>query len=500
MDKELIFDDILKEKARCEKLILPEDIDLKLKETITSLPERKKKKIDILQMLHSICNIGVIIKKSGFVEVTAFILILIIIPLVSHHYLNKANGEYVKPPIRNNLKLLSEPDRIIIYNKGSKFELEGNDVNSLKIVELMNERIDNKISTVKDIIDDTVMKTIEEDGIGVEFIYENEKELNIKGDGFIPFKYNKLYFQVTSEKYGNGQGSIVHCMQYGDKEHYKDSSRGPLKYSSDLVNLVKIVIAEQKDTKEAEYVPDFKNTMIKTNNSDMKEIAKQIFEAWLKCCTDVKVAEFVRISEYKINKIEIGNGSLDNGDLNNYVFYVNYSIKPATDKYCLAGNGVKDGSGWILDSVYFVNVKKETDYYTIKEMGTSPIDITGITYINEKYGFSLTLPSSWQDNYYAEEVDNTIMVHHKATWLKDGGGTLFTIYPFTSKDKWNSIGKLLEEMIGLEKIYENDEEVFGFSRPTDVQYDLNDEKLHSEYDSLGKDIDEIVKSFKKIDK
>ncbi|MFL0247673.1 DUF4179 domain-containing protein [Candidatus Clostridium stratigraminis] len=44
MDKDLLIDDILKEKAISENIILPKELDMKIKETIINLPERKKQK------------------------------------------------------------------------------------------------------------------------------------------------------------------------------------------------------------------------------------------------------------------------------------------------------------------------------------------------------------------------------------------------------------------------------------------------------------------------
>jgi len=44
VDNDLLFDDVLKEKARNENLKLPKEIDLKIKETISNLPDRKKSK------------------------------------------------------------------------------------------------------------------------------------------------------------------------------------------------------------------------------------------------------------------------------------------------------------------------------------------------------------------------------------------------------------------------------------------------------------------------
>lgn len=42
MNKELLLDDIIKEKARIENLALPEDLNIKIRETINNLPDRRK--------------------------------------------------------------------------------------------------------------------------------------------------------------------------------------------------------------------------------------------------------------------------------------------------------------------------------------------------------------------------------------------------------------------------------------------------------------------------
>lgn len=134
--------------------------------------------------------------------------------------------------------LLSKPDKILIYNEGNIKELDNTSPQFSKIVELTNTRFNNKISTALDIINDKEMEYIHEDGLGIEFFYNKEQSLSVKGDGFIPFKYNRLYFQLTSNKYGTSQGSPVYTLQYGDKDNYKDCSRGPLVYSKELVKLV----------------------------------------------------------------------------------------------------------------------------------------------------------------------------------------------------------------------------------------------------------------------
>lgn len=164
------------------------------------------------------------------------ILFVFCFSLIGCQQSDNINGKAIGKPLGT---VLCKPDKIIIYNKEKSKELDKNDTRFDKIVELTNERFHNKLSTGLDIIDESSSANVIRDGLGVEFIYSNEQELSINGDGFTPFKYNKLYFQLTSEKYGDSQGSPVHWIIHGDKDRYKGSSNGPLKYSKELVDLVK---------------------------------------------------------------------------------------------------------------------------------------------------------------------------------------------------------------------------------------------------------------------
>ena len=133
---------------------------------------------------------------------------------------------------------MKAPDKILIHSNGTTKELHKDSSEYKKVVQLTEKRFHDKLSTAQDFIDDSTMDGIKKDGLGIEFLYKKEQELSIKGDGFKPFKYYMLYFQLKSDENGNSQGSMVHTLQYGDKDHYKDSSRGPLKYSEELVKLV----------------------------------------------------------------------------------------------------------------------------------------------------------------------------------------------------------------------------------------------------------------------
>lgn len=72
MDKDLLFDDILKEKANNEKLVLPEKLDLKIKDTLNNLPERSKrkgkfiKKVGIAAAIVLACGVGISVGFPAF--------------------------------------------------------------------------------------------------------------------------------------------------------------------------------------------------------------------------------------------------------------------------------------------------------------------------------------------------------------------------------------------------------------------------------------------------
>lgn len=138
---------------------------------------------------------------------------------------------YIHKPI------FSVPDKIIVYKNGVPKEINKDSKNYNKIVKLMNERINtNKISTAKDIIDVFYVERLKEGELSIEFVYNKEHEMNVKGDGFMPFKYYRLFFTLVNKDCEY----MRETFQHGDEQGYIDCSRGPIDSPSKaLINLVK---------------------------------------------------------------------------------------------------------------------------------------------------------------------------------------------------------------------------------------------------------------------
>jgi hypothetical protein len=135
-----------------------------------------------------------------------------------------------------NTSTINTPDKIIVYKEGNQKEIEKENPNFNKIVELTNDRIDKKnISVVKDGVDiDTFVKESMKNNLGIEFVYDEEQKMDISNkEGFQPINYYRLYFNLKSDREYENE-----CFQYGDKDAYIDSSRGPLKPSEDILNII----------------------------------------------------------------------------------------------------------------------------------------------------------------------------------------------------------------------------------------------------------------------
>lgn len=144
------------------------------------------------------------------------------------------------------------------------------------------------------------------------------------------------------------------------------------------------------------------------------------------------------------------------------------------------------------------NMKSSNNKLKVKQYKES-----GILYKNTGLGFSIVLPNYWKNKYYIESkrIDDTyyfINIEDKATMLKLGSSNIFSIAIFKTMNKWNTVGKSLRNAVGVKEIYNNGREVFALVYPSDVEYSLNDKKLHDGYFRMSKDINKIIKTFKRI--
>ena len=137
-----------------------------------------------------------------------------------------------------NERVISTPDKIIIHDKDKLTEVAKDSSEFNEIVKLTKHRFNSHIIVVKDDIDDETMQYMFQDGVGIEFIYNSEQKSYINILRLQSLNYSKLYFQLTDKDNNTSQSSMVNTFQYGDAYHYKDCSRGPLKYSKKLVDLV----------------------------------------------------------------------------------------------------------------------------------------------------------------------------------------------------------------------------------------------------------------------
>ncbi|WP_238883460.1 hypothetical protein [Clostridium sp. YIM B02551] len=135
-------------------------------------------------------------------------------------------------------KTIATPDKIIVHDNGKLTEVSKDSSEFNEIVKLTKGRFNFNMYITKDYIDDSTIEYIRQGGVGIEFIYNDEQKCYINILLLQSIKYNKLYFQLEDKKNDTSKYSVVNTFQYSDKYHYKDSSRGPLKYSKELVDLV----------------------------------------------------------------------------------------------------------------------------------------------------------------------------------------------------------------------------------------------------------------------
>lgn len=155
-----------------------------------------------------------------------------------------ANGCTKSASQNKSEAIIPSPDKIMLYNLGKSKEVKKGDKEFDKIITLTIDRVDIKnLSIVQDTVNDEIITGKKNRVMAVEFIYNKEHELIIKGDRFNSIRYNKLFFELFDPLSSAMLGGPGHTIfQYGDLNHYKDSSIGPLKEPKELITVVKSII------------------------------------------------------------------------------------------------------------------------------------------------------------------------------------------------------------------------------------------------------------------
>jgi len=100
-----------------------------------------------------------------------------------------------------------------------------------------------------------------------------------------------------------------------------------------------------------------------------REIAETLVTVWLRSHTDERVVPDERLTDFRIEKIEV----IDEGQTETeFMFHVFFSVKPLivylTD--WAAGNGEWGEYGWIVDKSLYARVRKTNSRYSLRLMGT----------------------------------------------------------------------------------------------------------------------------------
>lgn len=130
-------------------------------------------------------------------------------------------------------KHIATPDKIIIYNNGTKTELTKDNSSFNKIVSYMNARIRSDSHVAKLGIPENWEEDIKNDELGVEFIYSKEQSFS---DSVFK-QYTRLFFPVKSNIAYNNYENL---MFFSDEGQYGNGPIGVLPCSSELTNLLKM--------------------------------------------------------------------------------------------------------------------------------------------------------------------------------------------------------------------------------------------------------------------
>ncbi|AWI07798.1 hypothetical protein B9W14_16755 [Clostridium drakei] len=127
------------------------------------------------------------------------------------------------------------PDKIIVYSEGKQKVIEKSNKKTDNIVKIANKRFNQKVFNIKKDVSEELINKRKNDALSIEFIYLQEHEMDIIGNGVKPFRYTRLFFPIQME----GPRNEEECfMYYGDGRKYFDNPIANLYYNEDLVNVL----------------------------------------------------------------------------------------------------------------------------------------------------------------------------------------------------------------------------------------------------------------------
>lgn len=120
------------------------------------------------------------------------------------------------------------------------------------------------------------------------------------------------------------------------------------------------------------------------------------------------------------------------------------------------------------------------------------------TYENDNIGMALSFPIDWKNQCIVNETENGINVYHKETYEK-----------YTETGLLFSIDRVVGELITDEDfsqdpapqkiLLQGNGYTFLLKMPTDIQYPLDDNELHKDYENLAEMIPTVCKTIYLID-
>ncbi|ADZ85414.1 hypothetical protein [Cellulosilyticum lentocellum] len=122
-----------------------------------------------------------------------------------------------------------------------------------------------------------------------------------------------------------------------------------------------------------------------------------------------------------------------------------------------------------------------------------------VTYRNEKMGFSIELPKTWEGKYIVTEGEFGLSLEHNVNGEK--GDKLITIGIYDTEQQWLADGGD-DVVMSYLKLGIRNGLVFVYQLPSESNYDMETDKgkfAYEEYIELQEDIEDIIGSFKFLD-